>query len=166
MNDATKAEAPAEGASAAQTAPRTNTSSIFDAFETNPRTAQEGVWFDYGPNSDKSIPGFKLSRMSKQNKRYAAALRKRTRPHQRSIELETIDEGLAERLFLEVFVDEILLDWRNIQRRDGTVISFNRENALALLGDPRMIDLFEDLQAKAGKASSFRDEAQEQAAGN
>lgn len=145
--------------------------SLSKQFHTNPEAEQEGAWVDYGPNSDKTVPGFKLSRMAKSNKRYAKTIDRVTKPHRRSIELETMDDELAESMFAEVFVDTILLDWRNIPLSDVTgndkdkgFAEFNRDNALALL--KRLPELYEDLQDKAKKASLFREDALEREAKN
>jgi hypothetical protein len=138
--------------------------SLYKEFETNQAAEVEGKFVEYGANDDGSIPAFKLARMSKVNKRYTKALERATRPHRRAIEMETMNNELAERLFREVFVDTVLLDWRNVQDREGKKLAFNRENALKLLTD--LPELYDDLQEKAKKASLFRDDASEKEAGN
>lgn len=145
--------------------------SLSKQFHTNPEAEQEGAWVDYGPNADKTVPGFKLSRMAKSNKRYTKTLDRVTKPHRRSIELETMDNDQAEEMFAEVFVETILLDWRNIPLSDVTgnaddkgFADFTKANALALF--KRLPELYEDLQDKAKKASLFRDEALEREAKN
>ena len=75
-----------------------------------------------------------------------------------------MNNDLAERLFMGVFVDTVLLGWNNVQDRDGNNIAFNRENALKLFED--LPELYDDLQEKAKKASLFREESLEGEAGN
>jgi hypothetical protein len=138
--------------------------SIFSQFETDRTAEVEGVWVDYGENSDGTIPSFKVSRMSKANKKYTKALDRATRPHRRAIELETLKEETAESLFLNVFVETVLLDWKNIQDRSGNEIPFSKEKALEIMN--ALPELYDDLQDKAKKAMLFRQEVLEEEAGN
>ncbi len=138
--------------------------SLYNQFATNKEAEVEGVEVQYGANADGSIPSFRISRMSKANKKYTKALERATRPHRRAIELETMNNDLAERLFMGVFVDTVLLGWNNIQDREGNNIAFNKENAMKLFED--LPELYDDLQEKAKKASLFREEAIEEEAGN
>lgn len=138
--------------------------SLYNQFETNKDAEVEGVWVEYGANEDGSIPKFKISRMSKANKKYTKALERATRPHRRSIELETMNNDLAERLLMEVFIDTVLLEWQNIKQRDGVELDLTKKNAMKLFED--LPELYDDLQEKAKKASLFRDETLEEEAGN
>lgn len=145
--------------------------SLSSQFATDKQAEVDGVWVEYGANEDGSIPAFKISRMSKANKKYTKALEKATRPHRRAIELETMNNDLAERLFMQVFVDTVLLDWRNVSKADVTgerdaegFADFNGENAMKLF--EKLTELYDDLQEKAKKASLFREETLEQEAGN
>lgn len=138
--------------------------SLYSQFATDKSAEVEGVWVEYGANEDGSIPAFKISRMSKANKKYTKALERATRPHRRAIELETMNNDLAERLFMEVFVDTVLLDWKGIKQRDGEELEFCKKNALKLFED--LPELYDDLQEKAKKASLFREETLEEEAGN
>lgn len=138
--------------------------SLREQFATNKTAEISGVWVEYGPNSDGTVPRFKISRMSKANKAYTKALEKATKPHRRSIELETMDENLAEKIFMKVFVSSVLLDWENVQHDDGVGISFREENAIDLFD--ALPELYDDLQDKAKKASLFREMELEAEAGN
>lgn len=138
--------------------------SLYEQFATNKEAEVEGVEVTYGANKDGTIPTFRISRTSKANKKYTKALEKATRPHRRAIELETMNNELAEQLFMGVFVDTVLLGWKNVQDREGKVIAFNKENALKFFGE--LPELYDDLQEKAKKASLFRDESLEGEAKN
>jgi len=138
--------------------------SLHSQFATDKKAEVDGVWVEYGANDDGTIPGFKISRMSKANKKYTKALERATRPHRRAIELETMNNDLAERLFMEVFVDTVLLDWKDIQDRDGENLELTKESALKLFNE--LPELYDDLQEKAKKASLFREETLEEEAGN
>lgn len=138
--------------------------SLYSQFATNKEAEVDGVWVEYGANEDGTIPAFKISRMSKANKKYTKALEKATRPHRRAIELETMNNDLAERLFMEVFVDTVLLEWKNIRNRDGEEVTLSKDSAMKLFGE--LPELYDDLQEKAKKASLFREETLEEEAGN
>jgi len=138
--------------------------SIFNQFETDQDAEKDGIWIEYGENEDGTIPAFKVSRMSKNNKRYSKALDRATRPHRRAIELETLKDDTAERVFMEVFVDTILMDWKNIQTKQGSEIALTKEKALEIFN--ALPELYEDLQNNARKASLFRQEALEEESGN
>ncbi len=134
--------------------------SLHKQFATNHAKEVDGTWIDYGPNEDGTVPGFKLARMGKANKRYTKALDQATRPHRRAIELKALSEELSEKLLLDVFVVTVLLDWRNVQDKDGKPIAFNADNAKALFKE--LPELYEDLQDNAKQSALFRDEAVEE----
>lgn len=130
-----------------------------------------GVEVEYGQNADGSIPTFIISRMGKANKRYTKALERATKPYRRQIELNTMPEAQAEKLFLEVFVSTVVLGWRNVEMADVSgsdsdegLAEFNVENAIALF--TALPELYEDLQEKAKSASMFREAALEDEAKN
>lgn len=137
-------------------------------FKTNSAKEVEGVEIEFpeATNNDKTVPVFVLSRMGKANKTYAKALEAKTRPFRRQVELGTMKTEVADELFLNVFVDTILRGWRHVQDDNGAEIPFTRENAIALLTEPGMEDLYERLQTEAGLSANFRDLKLESEAGN
>lgn len=138
--------------------------SLYENFQTNKEREVGGVPMEYSPNKDGTIPTFNVTRMSRSNTRYTKRLEAATKPHRRAIQLETMDNNLAEKISMQVFVETILLGWSNIQDRSGKVISFSKAAAIALFTD--LPDLYDDLQARATKASEFRDAAVEEEAKN
>lgn len=140
--------------------------SLTEQFNTNKEKEVSGVVVQYGQNEDGSIPGFHIARMSRANTRYTKMLEAATKPYRRQIELGTLSNDIAERVFLEVFVKTILRDWENVPKSDVTgektdtgYAPFTMENATALL--TRLPDLYEDLQSQAKSASLFRDDMME-----
>ena len=138
--------------------------SLFKQFATNKEAEQDGIWVEYGPNDDGTIPGFKIARAGKSNKKWAKSVERATKPHRRAMELGTMDNGLAEKLMQSVFVESILLDWRNVQDKEGKEIKLSKESATALF--EALPELYDDLNDKANKAAIFRDEALENEAKN
>lgn len=138
--------------------------SLFKQFQTNADIEAAGVKVEYGQNDNGSVPAFYVSRIAKSNKRYSKALEAATRPYRRQIELGTMPEDVADRIFMEVFVSTILMGWENIESQDGSPLAFTKENAVQLL--KALPELFDDLQEKAKQASMFREASLEDDAKN
>ena len=138
--------------------------SLHDQFETNASKEIEGVEIKYAPNKDKSVPTFIVCRMGATNKRYQKELDRVTKPYRRQMQLGTMDNTVAESLMMGVFIKTILKGWSGVQNKKGEEIPFNEETATELF--LQLPDLYEDLQAKAGSAALFREEALEDEAKN
>jgi hypothetical protein len=138
--------------------------SIITMFKTNKETEVNGIWIEYSPNSDGSIPRFKISRLSSRNRKYARILEQETKPHRRAIELGAMKDDDAENIMVKVFCKSVLLDWENIQEEDGSSIPFTENNAFKLFSD--LPDLYDDLNAKARSATLFKDAVMDSEAGN
>jgi hypothetical protein len=112
-----------------------------------------------------------VSRMGRTNKRYSKALEEATRPHTAAIANETLDNELGAKLLREVFVDTVLLGWKNLPKseltgdnKDTEELPFNRENALALF--EALPDFYDVCEGHAKKTSNFRAEQRKVAAKN
>lgn len=138
--------------------------SLFKQFGTSKEAEQDGIWVEYGPNEDGTIPGFKITRMTNTNKRWLKAHERITRPHRFAIDRKTIDEGLAQKLMIQVLAEGILLDWRNVNDEDGKPLAFTKENAVWLL--LALPDLYNELNQKANEVANFRKEERELEAKN
>lgn len=138
--------------------------SLFKQFATNKEAEQDGIWVEYGPNDDGTIPGFKIARAGKSNKKWAKAVERATKPHRRAMQLETLDNAVAEKLMQGVFIESILIDWRNVQGKDGKPLQLSKQNATDLFD--ALPELYDDLNDKANKVAIFREEALENEAKN
>ena len=138
--------------------------SLFKQFGTNKEAEQDGIWIEYGPNDDGTIPAFKIARAGKSNKKWVKAIEKGMKPHRRAAELGTLDNATAEKVLREVFVESVLVDWRNVQDSEGEPMQLTKENAVYLFN--ALPELYDDLSDKANKAALFRDEALENEAKN
>lgn len=150
------------------------TTNAYAAFQTNKGLEETGVWLDYGP--------FRVltARAGGANKRFARTLEAKTRPYQRAIKTETMDNAIAERIMREVFATVVVLDWetkvpseedpkllvwkKTIQMPDGSLAPVSPENISAVL--EAVPDLFQDIQESAQRAANFRDAVREANAGN
>jgi len=138
--------------------------SIFKTFKTDAKLETEGILIQYGENSKGAMEAFRIARAGGGNQRFEKTLTQRTKPYRRQIQTDAMDAKVSKRIFMEVFVDTVLLGWENIEDENGNPLAFNRDNALDLF--TKLPDLFVDLAAQAGTQALFRAEVNEADAGN
>jgi hypothetical protein len=80
------------------------------------------------------------------------------------MQLGHLTNAEANKIRVNVFVNSILLGWDNVQKEDGTNISFSTQNAVELM--TALPDLFDDLEKQAQELSLFVEDAQETEAKN
>lgn len=145
---------------------------LFGVFKANNELERSGRWFDLPVvrNDDGTVPGFKMARMHANNPAYQAALERVSDDIQMAMETGTLNEATAGPVMRGVFLDTILLDWRNViddtgefTGTKGKAIPFNRENADKLL--VLVPDLFQILMTEAKKLGNFRSKEVEKIAG-
>lgn len=136
--------------------------SIYDAFETDSQKESVGVWVEYPPNADGSIPRFKIAAMSSENVKYSKVLEKLSKPY--SGNFEAMGERVAERILMQAFVQGILREWENVQTKEGTTIVFSEPNAIDFFSGIKR--LYQDLNNKAKSIQLFKSAQQEEAAKN
>lgn len=127
---------------------------LFDTFETDAKAEAEGKWFNFPQNKDGTKPGFLLARMSRTNPRYQASLEAVGKTFKTEIKLDVLTEDLAYEPMLEVFLDTILLGWRNVQNKNGEEIPFSKANAKELF--EKLPALYDTLREQATSLSNFR----------
>lgn len=132
--------------------------SAYDLFESSAEAEAKGVWVSVGPF------GFKIARAGGSNEAFSKEATKRFKPFQVAINNETMPKEMAEDMVIEIFVDTIILDWKDVGDRDGVLLPFSKENARKLFKE--LPNLFAELQAQATKTGNFRKENLEAAAGN
>jgi hypothetical protein len=139
--------------------------SLKKAFGTSKEKEEKGSWIPVAVNEDGSICEMLLARMNQRNKDFMAkvakaAKSKRNTTIRKNQSPITTDEDIE--IARNVFVDSILLGWRNVTeyRTDGVIrprmMEFNVENAKFLLTD--LPDLFELLTNEASKIENFQDQ--------
>lgn len=138
--------------------------SLYTQFKTDEKIEQEGINVEYGTASNGKPITFKVARTGGSNTKYLKLLEARTKPYRRQIQNDTLENKLAEKIFLEVFVDSVLLGWENVEDASGTLLVFNRENAIKVFTD--LPDLYNDLREQASKSALFRAEIKEADAKN
>lgn len=137
---------------------------LYNQFKTDPQLEKEGVWVQYGTTEDDKPIRFRVTRAGQNNVRYMKLMEQRLKPFRRQIQTETMDQKLARKLNLEIFVDAVLVDWENVRDESDQDLPFSRENAIKLFTD--LPDIYEDLQEQATKAALFRQQTVEVDSGN
>lgn len=135
-----------------------NIISAYDQFDSDASLETEGVWTTIGTME------FKLARAGGDNDDFVKAVTKSFKPFQVAIANDTMPKEMAVDLVVDVFVDTIIKDWKNVYGRDKQAIEFSKDAAKTLLRD--LPNLFIALQAEAQKISNFRKANLEAAAGN
>jgi hypothetical protein len=146
--------------------------SLRKTFKTDKQAEIEGVEIEVAVNDHNNEPiKIRISRMSSSNKRYTKELNRVTKPHTAAIQNDALDNDLARKMLMGVFVETILLGWSNLPKSELTgdpadteELEFTKENALALFEE--MPDLYDDWEARAQKAAAFREAERTVTTGN
>lgn len=133
-------------------------SKLYDTYKTDKSAEANGVWVDEAGSS------FKLARMGGANTRYQRALSAAMKPHMREMQLGLLDEAVAEPIMRKVFIDTVLLDWKEVTDEDDAPMSFSKDNATKLFDD--LPDLYARLREQAGSYANFRSAVLQDAAKN
>jgi hypothetical protein len=123
--------------------------SLYRKFETNKETETSGQWFDISTDDD-GVVSFNLARMGGSNKEYSRAIDERISGLKLQLKLGTISNEQMEMILLDVFLDSVLLGWKNVKGRDGSLLAYNRSNAKTLLNDlPELYAVLRELATKS-----------------
>lgn len=140
-------------------------------FKADTNLANEGVWFNFpeSPNLDKTVPGFLLGRNSSQNKRFSRAVAEVTARYLSEhgvARVEDLPDDLYDQFDVDLFLEGVLLDWRNFQPADdGVNVEYSAEAAKEYIGNPDWADLYNLLRAKAIRTSNYQSGAAKEDAG-
>jgi hypothetical protein len=131
-------------------------------FKANNELERQGRWFDIQSvrNANGTVPGFKMARMHKNNPEYLAAMEKIAKDLRQAIDLDVMTEEVASPIMRGVFVETILLDWRNVwDDPEGTGVEvevpYSKGMADKLMAE--LSDLYLLLVDEAKKLGNFRD---------
>jgi len=140
--------------------------------KTDKNAETNGVWLAVDMNDHNNEPiEIKVARMGRTNKNYTKALDLATKPYSASIQNETMPTALADKLMRKVFIQTILLDWKNLPKSeltgkedDADLLDFTPENAMALF--EALPGVYEHWEELAKKTATFRETELEGEAGN
>lgn len=128
--------------------------SLFKQFATDTEKEEKGAEVTFGPNTDGTIPTFRIRRRDESNQRYVKALDRESQQYRRLIQLGTLSEDVSKRIMRRVFCSAVLVSWDNVQDDNDVNIPFNFENALSLFD--KLPDLYYELASQAGQVALFR----------
>jgi hypothetical protein len=137
---------------------------IYDTFKTDNKAEVEGVWKDFPPNRDGTVPRFLIARMSPSNPGYVKRVEAVAKQYKVEINLDIFTEAQAFEPMLDVFVDTILIGWEHVQDQHEKLIEYTKDNAKKVLRD--LPDLYLLLRTYANQLTTFRSTELEANAGN
>jgi len=133
-------------------------------FRTDLDKAKKGVWVDVDPDGSVRV---RVARLG--NPAYQACLAELMGVTGRRISGSTIrrtqDPELRTRAMKKAMARHVLLDWEGFTS-DGEVIPYSQQKAEELLEDPAYQDFYELILQFASDEALFREEAEEEDAGN
>lgn len=138
--------------------------SVYKQYKTNTEKEVTGVPVEVAVNDDKTVAVITISRMGQANKAYTKMLDRETKPYRRQIEMGSMSNDLADKIFKKVFAATVIKGWVNMRDENDVELPFNEENAIKVMDD--LPELYAELQEKAKSASMFRDDALEAEAKN
>lgn len=126
-------------------------------FETDQTVEKEGVIVQYATGVE-----IRIARAGGSNKKFSKAVTRLTQPYRRAIQTETLDEEISARLMREAYASAVVIGWKGITKdlvthddADAEIeLEFNMANCIAVFKEQP--NLFDDVQASAGKISIFR----------
>lgn len=133
--------------------------SVYSAFETSSDLETKGFVADLGEAGE-----YTLARAGGKNENYTNTLSEKMRPLRAGIDAGVIPANVITKVFVEVFVDTVLLGWTKVTGRDKQPIEFNRANAVKLLIE--LPELLERLLKISMDFGNFKKAALDAAVGN
>jgi hypothetical protein len=131
---------------------------LFDAFGTDPRLEIEGVWVDWG-----ELGCFKIAAWM--NDKHRDALERLRGPY-RALEFlgHAVTAARSDEIGIRAMAEAVLVDWRDVRGRDGAILDYSIDAAVALLAELKRFR--QQVVAIATEAQTFRTMAEDKAAGN
>lgn len=148
--------------------------SLTKSYKLDERKEIEGIEIKMPANDDGTVPTFVIARSGgRTNKRYQKAIERATRPVQTQIRTKTLDNAVADGLFMTAFIEGSMVTWKDVLMSDVTgeatedpnqKAEFNATNATMLFS--RLPELYTDLQTQANDIALFREDVLEGASKN
>lgn len=122
---------------------------LYQLFQTDQQHEQQGIVLDYG-----AAGKIRIARAGGSNAKFSRIFGERFKPYRRQFDNGTLDDGIANKVMLEVYADTVILGWEGVSGPEGRPLEYTRANVIQLLTD--LPELFRDIQDQAGKAANFR----------
>jgi len=108
----------------------------------------QGIWVDY-------VLGIKLRIARARNSKYLEEIMILTEPYKKELR-ESEDVEKFEKILKQVRAKTILLDWQNIEDKDGNVIPYSVEKALEFFNNPELRDFYNFVILTSEDADYYR----------
>ena len=119
----------------------------------------EGVWVDY-------VLGIRLKVARSRNPKYQEELRNLVDPEKKNIREDKLDIQEFANLLNKVRARTILLDWENIDNKDGSPIPFSIAQSEEFFADPELKDFCSFVVAISENADQYAKEVLEDSVKN
>lgn len=131
--------------------------SLRTLMKTDLELAAGGAWIELAayPNADGTVPAFLMARQSAQhNPKFAEAVQKLAKRERTANEQLSVEDAME--LDTAVFVDSLLLGWRNFEAdEDGVKLDYSAAEAKRVFLDPAWADVKNMLVAESGNKSNY-----------
>lgn len=124
----------------------------------------EGVWIHYELGIE-----FLIART--RHPEFKSAITKMERKHRRGFKqnktiIETMTDSESKKTMSPLIAKHIIRDWKNIQDEKGKTIPYSEKEALKILLDPELEDVYIFILTSANESENFRKIQLEEDAGN
>lgn len=128
---------------------------LYKHFKTDEnKEAGEGIELKYG---DSSIT---IHRAGGSNAKFRKQNDANLRKYGRDIDLGTLDDETDRKIMVDLYVDTVIIGWKNITDENGNPLEYNRENVVKLLND--LPELFADIRRVATNVAFFKEKELEE----
>jgi hypothetical protein len=108
-----------------------------------------GVWIPFAE-------GVELKIARARNPLYLERLQVLVEPHRQSIRDDTMNTDVLGDILKKVRAETILLDWKNIEDKNGNTIPYSSRQALEFFNDPELKELYAFVVITSERAELFR----------
>lgn len=122
-----------------------------EKIKTDLQKQTKGVWVDFAL-------GIELKIARARNPKYTEMVRNLTEHLRIKIRDDSIEIDELNEVLLKVRARTILLDWKNIEDKDGVAIPYSPEKAEEFFRDPELQDFYKFVQIVSDDADQYRKE--------
>jgi hypothetical protein len=121
-------------------------------FASDEKSETEGVWFELTDGVS-----FKVKRFGGSNSTKIKYLQQKyLKPYARQIDKGLMDDKKERQLYVKIFVEACMVDWKGVVDDNNDEVLYSQENALELFTN--LPDLFDFLVASSTDDNSYRED--------
>ena len=130
-----------------------------ESIKTDLKKETEGVWVEFEL-------GIRLKIARARNVAYLELMRKTMEPRRKTIREGGMELEELQDLLKGIQAKTVLLDWENIEDKDGKSIEYSSEQALAFFNDPELRDFYTFVVTQSENMEHFKKELVKEAEKN